>query len=107
VVHLQLSAYIGSSVVESADIKERAHAITTWITIGEQLRLLNNYNGVMIVISGLTSAPVFRMKKTWEVRQYMALSLGRARSLTNEASFCCEGRRSAVSGVARTRSWHS
>jgi len=36
--------------------------------LAEELMKINNYNGVMEILSGINSSPVRRLKKTWEVR---------------------------------------
>lgn len=43
--------------------------------IGQKCRHLNNFNAVMEILAGLQNSAVYRLKKTWNVRSRMLLSL--------------------------------
>ena len=48
-------------------LSDRVTAFTKFITLLQKLFELNNYNGVNEILSGINSAPVRRLKNTWEV----------------------------------------
>ena len=56
-----------SSILIEPKLKaqERALLISTWIDIGQELRLLKNFSSLKAIISGLQSNAVYRLSKTW------------------------------------------
>lgn len=58
--------WIGTQIVKPDDIKIRAVALARFITIAKYCIIsCQNYNGAMEILSALRSAPVFRLKHTW------------------------------------------
>lgn len=58
--------WIGTQIVKPDDIKLRAVALARFITIAKYCIIsCQNYNGAMEILSALRSAPVFRLKHTW------------------------------------------
>lgn len=58
--------WIGTQIVKPDDIKTRAVALARFITIAKYCIIsCQNYNGAMEILSALRSAPVFRLKHTW------------------------------------------
>jgi hypothetical protein len=65
-----LSNWIGTTIVGTPDLKERAKIVEKFIEVAECLWNLNNFNGVFAVCSGLSLASIYRLKKTWnEIRE--------------------------------------
>jgi hypothetical protein len=63
----RVSRVIVAWILSEEDVKRRSHILKKVIELAHELRLLNNYNGVNEVISGLGNAAVHRLKKTWEL----------------------------------------
>lgn len=56
-----------SSILIEPKLKpqERALLISTWVDIGQELRLLKNFSSLKAIVSGLQSNAVYRLSKTW------------------------------------------
>lgn len=44
----------------------RVAAIEKWTAVADICRCLHNFNGVLQICAAFTSAPIYRMKKTWD-----------------------------------------
>lgn len=53
-------------IVTEANVRKRKSIITRLIKLAQRLRELHNYHSLMALIAALESAPVTRMKKTWD-----------------------------------------
>ena len=62
-----VSRWVVYNVVTQMDLKKRAMLIRKFVLLAEEMRRLNNLNGVFAVVAGLSASPVHRLKKTWEV----------------------------------------
>jgi len=58
----QISFWVASTVLYSESLKERSMLISRWINIAAKLRALNNFDGLMGVVAGLTLSPIDRLK---------------------------------------------
>ena len=67
VVAWQVSRWVSCEIVQTYDLKERVALVTKFVKIAKECRMLNNFNAVMEIVSGLNSSPVHRLKKTWKV----------------------------------------
>jgi len=54
-------------ILKSDSKKTRAKLITYYITVAEKCRALNNFNALTAILAALTSSPVRRLSKTWEL----------------------------------------
>jgi len=63
----KVSNWIASEILKVQPLKERAVILNRFIIIAEESRALRNYNGTMAILSGLQSAPIYRLKKTWSL----------------------------------------
>ena len=54
-----------TEILSPPTVKLRRAALTKLVQVGVECRKLNNYNGVMEIVSALQSAPVQRLKQTW------------------------------------------
>lgn len=63
----EVHAWLSSEIVSHHTQEHRVMALTKCIKIGCKFRDLNNFNGVMEVLSVLGNASITRLKKTWEL----------------------------------------
>jgi len=71
----QLSYWIASEIVKQADLSLRVKTLSRFIKLGEMLRTLNNFQGVMAVYTALNMSSVQRLNETWKnvPSKYMSL----------------------------------
>jgi hypothetical protein len=62
-----VSRWAASQIVQQQDIKVRVKILGKIIDIAQECRLLNNFNAIFELISGVNNASVYRLKKTWEI----------------------------------------
>jgi len=62
----EVSNWAQWQIVSEPNVKKRAAVIRKLIKVTEELKKLNNLNAVFVFVSALRSAPVNRLKKTWE-----------------------------------------
>lgn len=60
-----VACWVASSVLSGETPKDRANAIVYFICLAKELRRLNNFNSLMMVLSGLGMSPVSRLKQSW------------------------------------------
>jgi son of sevenless-like protein len=62
-----ISNWVASEILRESSVKQRAVLLHRFIIIAEESRALRNYNAVMAILSGLQSAPIYRLKHTWSL----------------------------------------
>ncbi|KAL6940512.1 hypothetical protein ACO0QE_004416 [Hanseniaspora vineae] len=60
-----ITNYITFQIVKVVNVEVRAQLIRYFIDVAERCFTLNNFSSMTAVISGLSSSPVYRLKKTW------------------------------------------
>jgi len=60
-----VSYWVATEIVMQPELKQREKTVRKFIQVAENLRDLNNYNGVMEIIGGLNLWSVTRLKQTW------------------------------------------
>lgn len=60
-----LSYWIATCILVQTKLEQRVHMLEKFITFGETLRQLNNYQSLMATLAGLNLAPIHRMKNHW------------------------------------------
>ncbi|KAI9101686.1 ras guanine nucleotide exchange factor domain-containing protein [Phlyctochytrium arcticum] len=64
---LKITGWVASSILLEKDIKKRAQIMKQFILIADRCRSMNNFNTLMSVLAGLNSAPIHRLKRTWDL----------------------------------------
>ncbi|KAJ6248620.1 ras guanine nucleotide exchange factor i-related [Anaeramoeba flamelloides] len=62
----EVSAWVVTTILKHERVRERARIIMSFCKIAEYLRSLNNYNGVMAIVSGFENSAIWRLKYTFE-----------------------------------------
>jgi hypothetical protein len=63
----QVSVWVATEILEVEDLKLRAVTLNRFIFVAQKCRELNNYNGVMEILSALQGSSIHRLKQTWDV----------------------------------------
>ncbi|KAI4892521.1 hypothetical protein NFI96_005752 [Prochilodus magdalenae] len=61
----QVSFWVVREILHAQTLKIRAEVLSLYIRTAKKLCDMNNLHAVMAVVSGLQSAPIFRLTKTW------------------------------------------
>ncbi|ORX38721.1 hypothetical protein BD324DRAFT_650066 [Kockovaella imperatae] len=62
-----LSGWVGTTCLSSRDAKHRARIMKHFVQTAIELRNLNNFSSMAAVAAGLNTAPVLRLKRSWEL----------------------------------------
>ncbi|CAH1766356.1 10207_t:CDS:2, partial [Entrophospora sp. SA101] len=81
---IAITGWVAESILNISELRGRCALIKHFILIADKCRSLNNFNSLTAIISGLNSAPVHRLRRTWElVHQKTLLLLESLVSLMN------------------------
>lgn len=62
----QMTGWVTHSILSPQEPRKRVSYIKHWLAIAEKCRQLGNFSSVVAIMAGLNSAPVYRLKRTWE-----------------------------------------
>ncbi|CAI2171814.1 16221_t:CDS:2, partial [Funneliformis geosporum] len=62
----KITGWVTESVLDQSEIRRRCLYIKHFIAIADKCRILNNFNSLTAITSGLYSAPIHRLRRTWE-----------------------------------------
>lgn len=60
-----VSLWVSTEIVKTENLKDRIGVLCKFLELADKCRSLNNFNGVLEIISGLSASCVFRLKQTW------------------------------------------
>ncbi|KAG5519994.1 hypothetical protein PMAC_001070 [Pneumocystis sp. 'macacae'] len=63
----QITGWVTHSILSQSEVKKRVDIIKHFINIADRCRSLNNFSTLTSIISGINSAPIHRLKRTWEL----------------------------------------
>lgn len=71
----RITGWVAEAILVQDDLKKRAAWIKQFIAIADACRQLNNFSTMTAIVSGLNSAPVYRLKRSWDVvnQRYVAM----------------------------------
>ncbi|CAG8921850.1 unnamed protein product [Penicillium salamii] len=61
----QLSNWVCGTVLAESDLKKRAQVVDHLVNVATTCHQLQNYSAVISILSGLESAPIYRLARTW------------------------------------------
>ncbi|KAK0519441.1 cell division cycle- protein, partial [Tilletia horrida] len=70
-----LTGWVMESILAQTDLKTRSSYIKQFILIADRCRGLNNFSTMTAIISALNSAPIHRMKRTWDAVNQRTVAL--------------------------------
>ncbi|KAI9765750.1 MAG: hypothetical protein M1840_007184 [Geoglossum simile] len=62
----QLTNWVAEMILNQADVKRRVVVIKHFISVAEKCRALNNFSTLTSIISTFSTAPIHRLKRTWD-----------------------------------------
>ncbi|KAK6350152.1 hypothetical protein TWF696_006396 [Orbilia brochopaga] len=62
----QLTNWVAEMILNQPEVKKRVVVIKHFIAVAEKCRSLNNFSTLTAIISALSTAPIHRLKRTWE-----------------------------------------
>ncbi|KAH6680676.1 cell division control protein-like protein Cdc25 [Halenospora varia] len=62
----QLTNWVAEMILTQVDVKKRVVVIKHFVQVADKCRQLNNYSTLTSIISALGTAPIHRLKRTWD-----------------------------------------
>ncbi|CAN8096899.1 unnamed protein product [Discula destructiva] len=78
----QMTNWVAEMILAQGDVKKRVVVIKHFVSVGDRCRQLNNFSTITSIISALGTAPIARLKRTWDqVPQRTQMALESMRKL--------------------------
>ncbi|OBT50886.1 hypothetical protein VE04_09357 [Pseudogymnoascus sp. 24MN13] len=62
----QLTNWVAEMILTQQDVKKRVVVVKHFVSVADKCRGLNNYSTLTSIISALGTAPIHRLKRTWD-----------------------------------------
>ncbi|CAM1502818.1 Fc.00g075940.m01.CDS01 [Cosmosporella sp. VM-42] len=62
----QMTNWVAEMILAQMDVKKRVVVIKHFVSVADKCRLLNNFSTLTSIISALGTAPIARLKRTWD-----------------------------------------
>lgn len=62
----RITGWVAEAILVQEDLKKRSAWIKQFVAIADRCRSLNNFSTMTAIVSGLNSAPVYRLRRTWD-----------------------------------------
>ncbi|EJT69277.1 cell division control protein 25 [Gaeumannomyces tritici R3-111a-1] len=63
----QMTNWVAEMILAQSDPKKRGVVIKHFVTVADKCRALNNFSTLTSIISALGTAPIARLKRTWDI----------------------------------------
>nr|CAG8501439.1 4968_t:CDS:10 [Entrophospora candida] len=70
-----ITGWVAEMILNNPDIRRRCALIKHFVAVADKCLLLNNFNSLTAIISGLNSAPIHRLRRTWETASQKTITL--------------------------------
>ncbi|TVY43382.1 Cell division control protein [Lachnellula subtilissima] len=71
----QLTNWVAEMILTQMDVKKRVVVIKHFVQVADKCRQLNNFSTLTSIISALGTAPIHRLKRTWDQVPQKALTI--------------------------------
>jgi son of sevenless-like protein len=62
-----MTGFVATTIISEDDIRVRKNLMIKFVEIAQELKEMNNFNGVTEIMSGLANVAIYRLKKTWDM----------------------------------------
>jgi len=70
----QVSGWLALTILQEIDIRKRASILKHFIYVAEKCYNLNNFNTLVSLLAGFDSAPIHRLRRTWDLISSKAMN---------------------------------
>lgn len=63
----QMTNWVAEMILAQSDVKKRVVVIKHFVAVADKCRSLNNFSTLTSIISAISTAPIARLKRTWDI----------------------------------------